>query len=143
MLHKLYRRILPLTKVFVTALFCFLSVIASSQTVDSLETYIAPEKPAEFPGGMAKLARYINDNFTSKVVISRDEAAVFRKPVIHFTIDETGRAIDVRIINSTNIPEADKLFVEAVKSMPLWKPAEQGDKKVRQEFNFPVTICFK
>jgi TonB family protein len=121
-----------------------ISIIGSVQSkTDTVETFTAPEVSAEFPGGVTKLTKYFIDNFTNKIEITDEQGSIFRSPMVQWTVDETGRATDARILRSTNISKADKLLLEVVEKMPLWKPAENGNKKVRQEFKFPITICFK
>ncbi len=132
--------------IFTSILFCFISAIGFSQLKaypDTIETFFVPEIAAEFPGGLNKLYKYLTDNFTSKIIIEKDQVDIFKSPYVQWTVDETGKVGEVKIIRSTNVPKIDKLLLDIVESMPLWKPAENEHKKVRQGFKVPVIICFK
>ncbi|MBL7936678.1 MAG: energy transducer TonB [Bacteroidia bacterium] len=108
------------------------------------ETFTIPEVQAEYIGGFKKMFDYINQNVTYKVVLTQSEFDIFKTPVAQWTIDETGTVIDVKIIKSSNISKIDNLYLAAIENMPKWKPAEKFDKtKTRQEFRFPLKICFK
>jgi len=110
----------------------------------SKETYTIPEIQAEYPGGYKKMLEFINQNVTQKINITESELDVFHTPVAQWTIDENGNVIDAKIIRTSNLPKIDSLYLIAIKSMPTWKPAEKYDKKyTRQEFRFPLKICFK
>lgn len=113
------------------------------KTVAKPATFTVPEIPAQFPGGVHKLNDHFFKSFTSKVTASENEVVVFHSPVAQWTIDETGKVTDAKIIRSSNITRIDQQFLEAIKSMPAWKPAEHNGKKVRQNSHFPVRICFK
>lgn len=108
------------------------------------EPYTIPQIQAEYPGGYKKMLVFINQNVTQKINITESELKVFQTPVAQWTIDENGNVIDAKIIRTSKLPKIDNLYLEAIKSMPTWKPAEKFDKKyTRQEFRFPLKICFK
>ncbi|MES2762275.1 MAG: energy transducer TonB [Bacteroidota bacterium] len=107
------------------------------------ESFIFPEIFAEFPGGDSKMMKYLTENFTSKVAISKDDITKFRSPAVKWTVDETGKVTDVKIVRSSNFLSVDNLLIDVVTKMPLWKPAEMDNKKVKQVFTIPIQICFK
>ena len=87
--------------------------------------------------------KYLMDNFTNKVVISKYDLTEFRSPIIRWTIDEAGKVIDVKIFKSSAVVSIDNLWIDFASKMPLWKPAENAQKKVKQVFTIPMHICFK
>ena len=107
------------------------------------DIFTVPEISAEFPGGTQKMFKYLMDKFTSKVVISKEDLADFRSPIVRWTVDETGKVTDAKIVKSSNIISVDNLLKDTVSKMPLWKPAENDNKKVKQVFTIPLHICFK
>ncbi len=107
------------------------------------EVFSEPEIAAEFPGGTQKMFKYLMDNFTNKITLSQDQVSEFRSPIVGWTIDETGKVIDVKIVRSSNFSFIDNLLKDVVNKMPLWKPAENAHKKVKHAFSVPIQICFK
>lgn len=107
------------------------------------EIFSVPEIAAEFPGGTQKMFKYLMDNFTNNVTLSQEQVSEFRSPIVGWTIDETGKVIDVKIVRSSNFSSIDNLLKDVVNKMPLWKPAENAHKKVKHAFSVPIQICFK
>ena len=107
------------------------------------EDYLAPEISAEFPGGANKMTRYFLENFMNKLAITQDDLVIFKSPAVSWTVDDTGKVVDVKIIKSSNISNVDNLLLDVTVKMPLWRPAENAGKKVKQVFKIPMNICFK
>ncbi len=108
------------------------------------ETFTIPEVRAEYPGGFKKMLEYITINVTQKISVTKSEFDVFNTPVAQWTIDENGNVSEVKIIKTSNITKIDNLYLSAIKGMPTWKPAEKyGKIKTREEFRYPLKICFK
>ena len=138
-----------LTYLLISGLTSFGQLKAYSDTCSiglerTKETFTIPEVQAEYVGGLKKMFDYINQNVTSKIVLTQSEVDIFKTPVAQWSIDETGTVIAAKIIKSSNISKIDNLYLSAIKNMPKWKPAEKFDKtKTRQEFRLPLKICFK
>jgi TonB family protein len=116
----------------------------TNKTKDSLQIIGEyPEEIAAFPGGFTKFAKYINDNVSSNVMLTKEEIEIYRKPYAKFLINENGQVDSVKIIRSSNVPRLDELFLKALLNMPNWTPSKLNGKAKRQEFNFPLTLCFK
>jgi TonB family protein len=95
---------------------------------------IVPEKEAEFPGGFTAFSRYLNEKVTQRITWTRPDKLARSR--FRFSIDENGRVTGPRIIYSSSDPKIDQMLIEAIKKMPIWKPAEDGaGKKLTQEFN--------
>jgi TonB family protein len=107
------------------------------------EVFTVPEISAEFPGGASEISKYFLENFMNKLTTTQDDLVNFKSPAVRWTVDETGKVIDVKIIKSSNITSVDNLLIEVTSKMPQWKPAENNHKKVAQVFTIPMHICFK
>jgi hypothetical protein len=98
------------------------------------------DTPAEFPGGMEALYKYMNEKLKRKVFLVEDEIKAVKPAMARFTVMTDGRVDSVRITESSNIPRVDNIFVGVVKNMPKWKPAKSRNKPIAQEFSFPLII---
>jgi hypothetical protein len=96
--------------------------------------------PAEFPGGMEALYKYMNEKLKSKVFLVEDEIKAVRPAMARFTVMTDGHVDSVKIIESSNIPRVDNIFIGVLKKMPKWKPARSRNKPIPQEFSFPLII---
>lgn len=125
------------------------TIVVYGQTTTKSETIEIigerPEIPASYPGGFTALNKYINENVTSKLTFTKEEATSLRKAFAKFTIDENGNVVNVKIAKSSNIPQLDSLLVVALRKMPKWTPAKNtvGGKTIKQDYTFPLTICLK
>ena len=102
---------------------------------DGRPIYVAVDQNAEYPGGHEAMMKYVS----STIVIS-DDARPKKKPIrciATFIVDENGRISDVAVISKAN-PEIDRAVVTAIKSMPLWKPAQVDGKAVKQRLSIPI-----
>lgn len=96
---------------------------------------VTPQEPAEFVGGFQPMRNYLMENTIDKIPYS--QLYKLEAGTIHFTIDENGKAINARLSQSTTDDNADQLIMNAIHSMPAWKPAETADgTRVSQNFVF-------
>ncbi len=109
----------------------------------SYSIFTVPEIYAEYPGGANNMTKHILDVILAKASINSEELDLFISPYIQFVIDEEGNVTNSKIIRSSNIKRIDDLLIETVNSLQKFKPAENGNKKVKQVFNLPLRICFK
>ena len=78
--------------------------------------------------------------YVSSTIVISDDARPKKKPIrciATFIVDENGRISDVAVISKAN-PEIDRAVVTAIKSMPLWKPAQVDGKAVKQRLSIPI-----
>ncbi len=61
------------------------------------------------------------------------------KAVVKFTVNKDGSISNATIIKSVS-PSIDKEALRVVTSMPKWKPAENGGKKVACWYALPVSF---
>lgn len=102
-----------------------------------------PEAMPEFKGGNAGLMRYLQDSVKNKAQISLEESYVLRPAYAKFTISETGKVTNVRILRSSRVPHIDSLFKSAIEKMPDWTPGSFGGKPRRAEINLPLRLELK
>lgn len=101
---------------------------------------VDPEVMPEFKGGHAALMRYIQDSVKNRAIVSLEESYVLQKAYAKFTISETGKVSNVRIIKSSKVPHIDSLFKSALEHMPDWTPGSFNGKPKSTEMNFPLKL---
>ncbi len=101
------------------------------------KVFTAVEKPAEFPGGIEAMMKWLQYNV--KYPKEAEKAGEQGKAVIKFTVNKDGSISNATIIKSVS-PSIDKEALRIVTSMPKWKPAENGGKKVACWYTLPVSF---
>jgi TonB family protein len=98
---------------------------------------VIPETEAEFPGGFNQLTKYMMENIINK--ISKESSVEkIQRTIVKFTVDEQGQIVDAKISNTSTDQKIDKLILDAMNKMPVWRPAENSKGiKVKQEFTIP------
>ncbi len=103
--------------------------------ISHLVMSVIPETEAKFAGGETKLNDYIRKTVIDK--IDEDMIPLLRNGKVQFTIDETGKAVNPKMISSTGDAETDRLIIHALNQMPAWTPAKnETNNKVSQQFEF-------
>lgn len=96
---------------------------------------VVPQKEAEYRAGYEMLSKYIETNAIQ--IIQKTLSKEFQKGSVSFKIDEQGRVVDEKIIQSTGDLNMDQLVLKVIKEMEQWKPAENAKgEKVKQNFIF-------
>lgn len=101
---------------------------------------VDPETMPEFKGGEAALMRYIQDSVKNKAIVSLEESYVLQRAYAKFTISETGKVSNVRIIKSSQVPHIDSLFKSALEHMPDWTPGSFNGQVKSTEMYFPLKL---
>jgi TonB family protein len=111
--------------------------IDSRLTECSYSVTAVPETEAMYPGGKEEMTSFLQGNIFNK--ISTIHAAErIGQAVVKFTVNENGKVMNARIARSSADPIIDKLILDAIRKMPVWKPAKnQKGLNVRQEFSIP------
>ncbi len=118
----------------------FGQIDSSSSTVS---TFTVPEIMAEYPGGVKQLQKYILTNVLDKLTTSQITNNI-GTIAVKFFIDENGKTSSPELIKKSSDPAINKLVIDAINKMPLWKPAENpAGRKVKQAFSFPIYIRVK
>jgi TonB family protein len=98
---------------------------------------VVPEIEAEYIGGNVEMTKYLKENAINKI----PEAIVkdLQQAVVKFTINEKGEIANARLSKTSGDKKIDRLLLDAIKSMPQWRPAQNSKGiKVKQEFEFSV-----
>jgi protein TonB len=96
------------------------------------------EQPAEFPGGMQAMYKWLSDNIQYPR-ISRDNNSQGRA-LIRFVVNTDGSIQGAEVMKSSGDIYLDKEAVRVVSGMPKWSPGKQSGKAVRVYFVLPVVF---
>lgn len=133
-------------KLFLIFLFCLLSLFSKSQAVvekiliekeTEQDTALKfPETPAEYPGGIIELSRFISKNVTLPNEIAGAGCITI---YVKFTINSEGFVSDASILKGArDCPQCDEEVLRVIKLMPKWKPATSKGKAVANTWTLPV-----
>ncbi|MCC6839797.1 MAG: TonB family protein [Flavobacteriales bacterium] len=100
----------------------------------------AVQEQPEFPGGMAKMYQYLQNN--TKYPDMEFDAGIQGKVFVEFVVERDGDISDVKVRRGVS-PGLDKEAVRAVKSMPKWSPGKMNGKPVKVRFTIPVDFKLK
>lgn len=89
----------------------------------------------EYPGGEKELFKFLSTQF--KYPDSAKNNRITGKVYLMFTIDTTGKVIDVKVIKGLGYG-CDKEAVRIIKRMPNWIPAKQNGKAIRVRMGLPI-----
>ena len=99
-----------------------------------------PDVEAQFPGGAAKMKRYISERLHyPKIEL---ETPPYSETIVEFVVNKDGSIEQVEL-RKKGIKEIDDMYIKLVKNMPNWIPAEVEGKKVRSRFLLPFSIPFQ
>ncbi|MNK09764.1 Gram-negative bacterial tonB protein [compost metagenome] len=101
--------------------------------------YDIVDEPAEPPGGMAALKRYLAENI--KYPQTAVEMGLEGKCYLQFVVSENGYISNVRVKKGvTDCPECDEEAKRVVRGMPKWTPGKVNGKAVNSTFSLPVSF---
>lgn len=120
-----------------------------SQLCDTTKIKIEPESNAEvftlvesmpeFPGGIAEMMKYIQQNITYPVK-ERDKG-IQGKCWLKFVVTPNGSICDVVVLKGVpNCDACDQEAIRVIQSMPKWKPGSQNGHNVAVFFNLPINF---
>lgn len=94
---------------------------------------VLPDKPAEFPGGEKTLYRYLAEACFNH--LSESERKSLKTASVQFSIDPSGKVIQVKLQQSSGSAQLDNKLLHTLKTMPVWNAAENSNgQKVNQNF---------
>jgi protein TonB len=107
----------------------------AKESNDDDQIFTVVEQPAEFPGGLEALAKFLQKSVKYPAIARRMnvEGSVF----VSFVVDRTGAISDIAIVKGISA-ECDKESVRVVGTMPPWKPGKQNGKAVKSRFVLPI-----
>ncbi len=97
------------------------------------------EEAPEFPGGMAELMKYLQENIKYPTICQ--EQGIQGRVIVQFIVEKDGSLSDIQVTKSVN-PYLDKEALRVVSTMPKWKAGRQKGKPVRVRYTLPVTFKF-
>ena len=99
--------------------------------------YLSVDVMPEFYGGMSKLLNFIGENFQYPQDID-----ACCKIYIQFTVSETGKLRDIKIVRSLQ-ELFDKELIRVFSIMPDWKPGELNGVRVPVRMTLPIDFTLK
>lgn len=102
---------------------------------DSNQVRTVVEEMPQFPGGMAALAEYLRQHI--RYPEEAREMKVSGKVFLGFVVEKDGGISEVVLLRRIG-HGCDEEALRVVKTMPAWKPGQQGGKPVRVRYTLPV-----
>ncbi|MCF8235154.1 MAG: energy transducer TonB [Bacteroidales bacterium] len=107
---------------------------------EEMEIFTVVESMPEFPGGEAKLYKYLADNIEYPQLAN--ESGIQGRVFVTFVVERNGEITDVRVLRGIG-GGCDEEAVRVVQSMPRWKPGKQRGKPVRVQYNLPIKFTLQ
>jgi protein TonB len=131
--------------IFLLGFFCFHSFgqgdeqKTSPMSITPDMVYEFVDEPAEFPGGLDSLRRFLSAN------LNYPENAINKelqgKCYIQFVVTASGEIDHVKVKKGVpKCPECDEEAIRVVKMMPNWRPGKVNNKKVNSYFSLPISF---
>ena len=102
---------------------------------EPIETFV--EEEADFPGGFAEMAKFINDNidYPQEAI----DLGIKGRVTVRFVVEKDGRISNVSVATPlAGCKACDKAAVKVVEIMPSWKAGKNGGREVRTWVTLPV-----
>ena len=131
-------KLLKIAFIFVL-LFTFIKVNAQTEIADTTdqEIFTMVEHAPEYPGGDVARLKFLSEKITYPKDASR--SGIQGTVYIAFVVEKDGSISNVKVLRGIG-GGCDEVAVNAVKSMPKWKPGFQRGKTVRAQFNMPISF---
>lgn len=133
-------------KILLICAMAMAAIAGNAQTDTSYEdeqaTYFVMERMPEFPGGQAKLFRFIYDNLQYPML----EAAQRHqgRTICQFVVERDGSISGVEVVRSSGYEALDNEAVRIMNMMPKWNPGgflKGGELETRRiKYTIPVTF---
>jgi protein TonB len=102
---------------------------------EPIQTFV--EEEADFPGGFAEMAKFINDNidYPQEAI----DLGIKGRVTVRFVVEKDGRISNVSVATPlAGCKACDKAAVKVVEKMPSWKAGKNGGREVRTWVTLPV-----
>lgn len=107
------------------------------QTDEKEKVYVAVDTPAEFPGGMTALMKFLYDNIRYPENAYKND--IQGRVIVRFDIQKDGSVTNFKVFKSVD-PELDQEAIRVLQTMPKWTPGKVNGEPVASQFNLPVTF---
>ena len=104
------------------------------------DVYTVVENTPKFPGGMAELGKYINNNLVYPEAAKR--AQVSGRVFVSFIVDKAGKISNIMILKGIGFG-CDEAAIRLMLKMPHWEPGTQDGKPVNVRYNLPINFELK
>jgi len=94
---------------------------------------VISNKP-EFPGGIDKFYKYVGSKFQVPEVDGL-KGRIF----VQFVVEKDGSLTDIKVLKDIG-HGTDKEAIRVLKNCPKWAPGENNGKKIRVQYQLPITI---
>ena len=102
--------------------------------------HFAYEIMPQYPGGIDALWKYLSHEIRYPRQSKLD--GITGRVVVGFVVDADGTISNVKIVRSV-ADDLDQESIRVVKSMRPWEPGMQDGKRVRVQFNLPISFDLK
>ena len=102
---------------------------------EPIETFV--EEEADYPGGVAEMAKFINDNidYPQEAI----DLGIKGRVTVRFVVEKDGRISNVSVATPlAGCKACDKAAVKVVEKMPSWKAGKNGGREVRTWVTLPI-----
>ena len=139
------KKILFITSLAFTSVQCFGQINdPKPQPVELFEktdpqekVYDFVDEPADYPGGLAVLRKYLSDNIVYPESALKN--GIQGKCYFQFTVMDSGIVKNVKLKKGVpNCPECDKEALKVLEKMPNWIPGKVDGKNVNSLFALPI-----
>ena len=103
----------------------------------SEDIFLVVEEMPEFPGGDLEMRKFIAEHV--QYPEEAKEAKICGRVFVQFVVNKEGNVENVGIARGVD-PFIDKAAMDAVKSMPQWKPGKQKGQNVKVGFVVPINF---
>jgi protein TonB len=104
------------------------------------EIFLVVEEQPEFPGGMASLMKYLQQNIKYPQIAK--ENGISGRVFVNFVVDDKGNITKIKVIRGVD-PALDAEAIRVVENMPRWKPGKQRGKAVYVSYNLPINFVLQ
>ena len=107
--------------------------------VSNDEAFLVVEQSATFQGkDLMEFNNYVMKNiiYPQDAVKNKWQGKVF----VQFIVEKDGTIKETKVLRSSNFEILDNEALRVVRNAPVWEPAKQSGKIVRQEFTLPVVF---
>jgi protein TonB len=109
------------------------------QPQDDNEVFTKVEKEAEFPGGPAQWARYLQKNLNASTPVDNGAPGGTYTVIVQFIVSKDGSISDVQA-QTNNGYGMEEEAVKVIKEGPKWTPALQNGRNVNAYRRQPITF---
>jgi protein TonB len=103
----------------------------------SKKVYNSVEQMPEFPGGVAAMMRFLQENIKYPPEAAKND--IGGRVIVQFIIDETGQVGEVKVLRHVS-EEIDAEAVRVVKTLPKFEPGRQDGEAVSVWYTLPISF---